>query len=1451
MKQLLCVVLTLLSFHLHAADYYWVGGTGNWSDLNHWRLGSSAGPIPSIVPSSADNVFFDAGSGFTAASKTVTLNANGFCKNMTWGNVPNSPLFVTANAAFNVQVSGNASLSPTTTYNILFAFKDTTAATLTTNGAVLGQFGIEIDKASSSLTVTDSLIVPSTAFNNGTNLVLLTSGTFDIAGKKVKIYSFSSDNNNVRTLEMTNTTLAANSGTSSAYHYTGTGKTLNAAGSTVIAFGYWADGGTYNKVTVTSGNGVNTIRVNNATFSSLTFTPSAGVLFSSIGSNNNVDTLLFNGMGNIGYNFGSGNLLVSNNNTVGIAKFTLAGQMYGTGNVIGRMECLDNLLVNPGSNNNTVDSLILAPNHPTRFWGTFNINDYLSVAGAPCEAYTEISGDSVNGTVNFAPGAAVDISNVILTGIKATGPVTPIAMNGIDGGGNAGFTITEPSGSGTTLYWVGGSGDWNEKAHWSFSSGGAGGACVPFKNDNVVFDAGSGLAGGTVTTSSSSFCKDITWASGVGATTFNENSSYLLRVYGSAVLQPTVTYNAVLDFYGSSAATLTTNGGGGGTASFAFNVVKTDTGSVTLMDNWINTANAASIGFVSGGLNMANRTVTCLMLSSENNLARNLDISNATITTRLRWVYMGGNKSITATGSHITTNGTFRVNSPGSTYPWVDITQLASENVYDISGTTFGQLTFTNTSATSAATILSGNTIRRLEFKGAGAMGSTGNNTIDSLLLAGSRSYIFRATNTIAKYMKAEAVPCSGLTEIRSGNGTATLAFQPTADVHIDNVYLQSIAATGAMTPIALDGADAGGNTGWSFTPIAGGARYWVGGAGDWNESNHWSTSSGGAPGACVPTVSNDVYFDAGSGFTAASKTVTVNNGNAYCRNVNWTGAANAPIWSKAASWNIEVWGDSLILNPAATFNAAVILNGTNVAFLKSTVLGNFDIYINKPGSSLTLLNNYANAATDIGLVTGAFNAPGRSLTVSGIDNNGYTNNVFAIDISNANITAGTWRFIGTIANHTLNAANSTIITTTFAASGLQYDTVYISGAASANSIMNSTTINKLTFTNASSTSTAGINGVSNTLGTVEYKGSGGVYGTGNTINTLMFFPGKIYTFTAGTTTNITGDWFASGTPCNLTEIVSSSTTANATINKTGGAPEFDYIRVRRITGSGATPFVGFNHTIDLGSNTNWSIAPYNGASPIYGLGPDTAIVATAFPYVLHTDGFFGAPSSQYTWNNSSTADSLIVSDTGTYSVSVTFPDGCSISDTIHIGLQIPLPVTLNGFSAAVQNCQTYLNWEITGATAFKYFTVEKSKDGRSFDAIGNVAYAEGVYTYSYADRSSNRGTAYYRLKLMDADGTHQYGTVVSTTSDCEKKAIEVYPTLTKGIVYMNLPAGYEQARIEVFNYFGQLLQSPRILKAGQSGLNTIRFDGLAQGQYLLKVSNGKEVQTFKVIYQL
>lgn len=1429
-----------------AADYYWVNGGGQWSDLNHWRLGSPTGSIPSIVPSSSDNVFFTNQSGFgtTAPTSTVVLDANGFCNNMTWGAVPNSPSFNTANASFTVQVNGNAVLSPSTTYNVLFAFEGTAPATLTANGNVLGEFGLEIDKPGSSLTLTDNLNIPAITNVFGTGGATLISGTFDISGKTVTVYNFISDNTGTRTLQMTNASLTAGTG----YRYTGANKTLNAAGSTLLSGGIATDGGTYNKATATTGAGPNTNVINNTTFGSLTFT-STTQTYSDIGNGNIVDTLVFYGIGT-----------VSNNNTVGHVQWGGQGSIgntntiesvvfngisfVNTGNNIGKLTAQNKLQI---TGTNTIDSLLLAPNKTTTLAGTLNITNYMRAQGLPCEAFTEIiATDTAH--IYFGASATALIDNVYLTYIAAHGSITPIAVSGVDGDGNAGFNITPPASlSGNNLYWVGGAGDWNDNTHWSYTSGGPGGACIPFIADTVIFNSGSGLGSGQIVTSANNaYCYNMNWLNGVGTTSFNEQSTSIFNIYGSLVLTPAVTMNSVLEFVGTdSTATVTTNGSTLGSL-FLF-IRKKGAGKVTLLDNWTNANGVAQQQ--SGGFSMANRTVSINRYTGNTTNPKSLNIANANITVSNSWGYVGANKSINSTGSYI--NTLYSINVDGLTYPKIDVSYNGAGNfqAFSVSGTTIGELSFMGTNVQSEVNIDSNNTIRRLEFKGAGAITGPGN-VIDTLLFAASRNYQVTGVNTINKYFLAQSAPCTGLLEIR-GNTAGTFTFAPTATITMANVYLQNMTATG-VPPVAVSGADAGGNSGWNITSAAGTPRYWIGGSGDWNDNSHWSTTSGGTGGACIPTVYDDVYFNAGSGFTAGSKTVTVNNGNAYCRNIDWSAATNSPIWNKANPWTIEVWGDTARLNATATFTVSPLtFKGNSNAVILGTVLGNFDIRVQKPGGSLRLLNNYSNILTDIYVNDGILNLAGRTVSAASISNEGLANTM-GININNANITLDTfWRYNGNAAAHTLIADTSTITTEVFVAAGMNYNKVNVSGITNTGAILSNATIAQLTFTDTNSASLIGINGVSNTIGTLNYKGGGGIYGTGNTIDTLIFFPGSTYTLTNGTNTTITGEWYGSGTPCKLTEIRSSSTTANATVTKTSGSVAFDYVRLRRITAAGAAqPFSAEQHTIDQGGNTNWNIDPYNGASPIYGLGPDTALPASAFPYTLGTEGFFGSPSSQYTWNNSSTADSLVITDTGTYSVTVNFVDGCTISDNIHITLQVPLPVTLISFDARVQNCQAYLNWKVTDAVNFDQFVVERSSDSRNFTEIAWIGYEKGIGEYTFADKNINNGNLFYRLKLIDMDGKSRFSTIASVQSDCNDQPVAVYPTVTKGTVLVNLPAGYEGAKIEVFTSLGQLVKLPFTDKAGYAGLHSILFNGLAQGQYLLKISNIDQVQTFKVFYQ-
>ena len=67
-------------------------------------------------------------------------------------------------------------------------------------------------------------------------------------------------------------------------------------------------------------------------------------------------------------------------------------------------------------------------------------------------------------------------------------------------------------------FWVGGSGDTNDTAHWSATSGGAGGASVPTSSDNATFDSMSNATTYAVTTSVAAACNALTIANPLAGT---------------------------------------------------------------------------------------------------------------------------------------------------------------------------------------------------------------------------------------------------------------------------------------------------------------------------------------------------------------------------------------------------------------------------------------------------------------------------------------------------------------------------------------------------------------------------------------------------------------------------------------------------------------------------------------------------------------------------------------------------------------------------------------------------------------------------------------------------------------------------------------------------------------------------------------------------------------------
>jgi hypothetical protein len=177
------------------------------------------------------------------------------------------------------------------------------------------------------------------------------------------------------------------------------------------------------------------------------------------------------------------------------------------------------------------------------------------------------------------------------------------------------------------------------------------------------------------------------------------------------------------------------------------------------------------------------------------------------------------------------------------------------------------------------------------------------------------------------------------------------------------------------------------------------------------------------------------------------------------------------------------------------------------------------------------------------------------------------------------------------------------------------------------------------------------------------------------------------------------------------------------------------------------------------------------------------------------------------------------------------------------------LPVTLSEFDAKAENCVSVIKWKTSNETNLNKFEIETSSDGLVFLVAGTVkpsaSSSIGQYQFSW---NQPTGKAYYRLKMIDNDGSITYSKIIPITSDCndKKKFVQLYPNpvQTTQVLKVNI-TGYDKAiRGDLYSATGQFIKSFILTNGG----NKLSVENLSQGFYTLKVSeNGTQTEVFKL----
>lgn len=175
------------------------------------------------------------------------------------------------------------------------------------------------------------------------------------------------------------------------------------------------------------------------------------------------------------------------------------------------------------------------------------------------------------------------------------------------------------------------------------------------------------------------------------------------------------------------------------------------------------------------------------------------------------------------------------------------------------------------------------------------------------------------------------------------------------------------------------------------------------------------------------------------------------------------------------------------------------------------------------------------------------------------------------------------------------------------------------------------------------------------------------------------------------------------------------------------------------------------------------------------------------------------------------------------------------------------LPVELLAFNGQAQTLANLLSWETGTAVNFSHFILERSFDGNSFDNIAHVDYNSNHLAYQYADDNLKEGsrTYYYRLKLVNQDGTSTYSRVVKLNRTSSTQVSLAAYKVSADQIAVIYTSEQPEAQIRLTDASGRTLFVKPV--KGSSGKLVIPVPATAEQILFVSLQSGGQVITKKI----
>lgn len=182
------------------------------------------------------------------------------------------------------------------------------------------------------------------------------------------------------------------------------------------------------------------------------------------------------------------------------------------------------------------------------------------------------------------------------------------------------------------------------------------------------------------------------------------------------------------------------------------------------------------------------------------------------------------------------------------------------------------------------------------------------------------------------------------------------------------------------------------------------------------------------------------------------------------------------------------------------------------------------------------------------------------------------------------------------------------------------------------------------------------------------------------------------------------------------------------------------------------------------------------------------------------------------------------------------------------------LPLTLASFTGKLNNNTTQLNWATSQEINTSHFNIEYSNNGKDFISVQSISAAgnsSNIKNYAASHKVNNESNHYYRLKIIDKDGSFTYSQIIKLKTASKALQVDVYPSVVTNNATMSIATTEKTTGlISITNMDGQVIKKYNINIETGSQTEKIDVSNLSKGVYLVTLQTNNQQQTFKIIKQ-